>query len=81
MKYVPVLAAAAAALLVGMIVVIVLFVILTSTDLNRSVAFGIALVAGMALGLGVGFATKARLKRMRTTESGPKDDPGHESER
>jgi hypothetical protein len=43
----------------------VLLTVLKMTDLSDSVAFGIALVAAVAIGMGVGFATLVVFRRAR----------------
>jgi ABC-type nickel/cobalt efflux system permease component RcnA len=65
MRHVPVLVAASVTVLVGIVAVIALLTVLKTTKLNDSVAFGIALVAAMAIGIGVGFTTLGVFKRMR----------------
>jgi hypothetical protein len=65
MRHVPVLVAASATVLVGIVAVIVLLTVLKMTDLSDSVAFGIALVAAVAIGMGVGFATLVVFRRAR----------------
>jgi hypothetical protein len=65
MRHVPVLVAASVAVLIGIVAVVALLAVLEMTNLNDSVAFGIALVAAIAIGLGVGFATLGVFKRAR----------------
>jgi ABC-type nickel/cobalt efflux system permease component RcnA len=65
MRHVPVLVVASVTVLIGIVAVIALLAVLKMTNLNDSVAFGIVLVAAMAIGLGVGFATLRVLKRTR----------------
>jgi ABC-type nickel/cobalt efflux system permease component RcnA len=65
MRYVSVLVAASVSVLVGIVAVIALLTVLKMTNLSDSAAFGIALVAAMAIGIGVGFATLGVFKRVR----------------
>jgi ABC-type nickel/cobalt efflux system permease component RcnA len=64
-RHVTVLVVASVTVLIGIVAVIALLAVLKMTNLNDSVAFGIALVAAMAIGLGVGFATLRVLKRAK----------------
>jgi small-conductance mechanosensitive channel len=65
MRHVPVLVVASVTVLIGIVAVFALLAVLKMTNLHDSVAFGIVLVAAMAIGLGVGFASLGVLKRAR----------------